>query len=97
MWPSPATLLVILGSSTALVAGQFWLITGMRTGEIAVVAPFRYSVTLWAVLAGYLVWARRPDLASWVGIAVVTAAGLYTFLREQRLAKRAALDRSRRR
>jgi drug/metabolite transporter (DMT)-like permease len=88
-WPSPTTLLVILGSSTALVAGQFWLITGMRTGEIAVVAPFRYSVTLWAVLAGYLVWSETPDLASWVGIAVVTAAGLYTFLREQRLAKAA--------
>jgi prepilin signal peptidase PulO-like enzyme (type II secretory pathway) len=89
MWPSSTTLLVILGSSTALVAGQYWLITGMRTGEIAVVAPFRYSVTLWAVLAGYLVWRETPDLASWVGIAIVTAAGLYTFLREQRLAKAA--------
>src|SRR5205823_4131167 len=55
-WPSSTTLLTILGSSTALVAGQYWLITAMRTGEIAAVAPFRYSVTLWAVLAGYLVW-----------------------------------------
>jgi drug/metabolite transporter (DMT)-like permease len=64
-------------------------ITAMRTGEIAVVAPFRYSVTLWAVLAGYLVWRETPDIASWVGIAVVTAAGVYTFLREQRLARAA--------
>lgn len=39
------------------------------------------------MLAGYLVWSETPDLASWVGIAIVTAAGLYTFLREQRLAK----------
>ena len=30
---------------------------------------------------------ETPDLASWVGIAIVTAAGLYTFLREQRLAR----------
>ena len=70
----------------ALVAGQYWLITAMRTGEIAVVAPFRYSIVLWAVLAGYLVWREAPDLPSWIGIAIVTAAGLYTFLREQRLA-----------
>ena len=59
----------------------------MRTGEIAVVAPFRYSIMLWAILAGYLVWQERPDLPSWIGIAIVTAAGLYTFLREQRLAR----------
>jgi drug/metabolite transporter (DMT)-like permease len=89
VWPSSATFLVILGSSTALVAGQHWLITSMRAGEFAVVAPFRYSVTLWAVLAGYLVWRETPDLASWIGIAIVTAAGLYTFLREQRLARAA--------
>ena len=85
-WPSLATLLVLVGAGTALVAGQYWLITAMRTGEIAVVAPFRYSVVLWAVLAGYLVWREVPDAASWIGIAIVTAAGLYTFLREQRLA-----------
>ena len=53
----------------------------------AAVAPFRYSVILWAVLAGYLVWRDVPDAASWTGIAVVTAAGIYTFLREQRLAR----------
>jgi drug/metabolite transporter (DMT)-like permease len=88
-WPSSTALLFLIGSSTALVAGQFWLITAMRTGEIAAVAPFRYSIILWAVLAGYLVWREVPDLESWIGIAVVTTAGLYTFLREQRLARAA--------
>ena len=85
-WPASTPLLLLIGASTALVAGQYWLITAMRTGEIAAVAPFRYSVILWAVLAGYLVWREAPDAASWIGIAVVTAAGIYTFLREQRLA-----------
>ena len=72
---------------SALLAGQYWLVAAMRTGEIAVVAPFRYSIILWAILAGYLVWREVPDLPSWIGIAIVTAAGLYTFLREQRLAR----------
>jgi drug/metabolite transporter (DMT)-like permease len=85
--PASTSLLILIGSSTALVAGQYWLITAMRTGEMAAVAPFRYSVILWAVLAGYLVWREVPDTASWIGIAVVTAAGIYTFLREQRLAR----------
>ena len=90
-WPTSTPLLLLLGSATALVAGQYWLITAMRTGEIAAVAPFRYSVILWAVLAGYLVWREVPDAASWIGIAVVTGAGIYTFLREQRLARAARI------
>jgi hypothetical protein len=34
-----------------------------------------------------VVWGEVPDTASWIGIAVVSAAGLYTFLREHRLAR----------
>jgi drug/metabolite transporter (DMT)-like permease len=87
--PAPLTVLTLLGAAAALLAGQYWLVAAMRIGEIAVVAPFRYSIILWAILAGYLVWRESPDLASWVGIAIVTAAGLYTFVREQRLARTA--------
>ena len=36
----------------------------MRAGEIAVVAPFRYSIILWAVLAGYVIWQEIPDLTT---------------------------------
>ena len=89
IWPSPVGVMLLAGASVALLAGQFYLIAAMRTGEIAVVAPFRYSIILWAVLSGYLVWREVPDLATWMGIAIVSAAGLYTFLREQHLARAA--------
>jgi hypothetical protein len=36
-----------------------------------------------------LVWQEHPDFASWAGLAIVAAAGLYTFLREPRLARAA--------
>ena len=88
-WPSPAAMLALLGASAALLGAQYWIILAMRTGDIAVVAPFRYSIILWAIVAGFLVWREVPDLATWIGIAVVTAAGLYTFLREHRLARAA--------
>ena len=39
----------------------------------------------WADTLGFLVWGEVPDLPTWAGIAIVTGAGLYTFLREQRL------------
>jgi drug/metabolite transporter (DMT)-like permease len=85
--PSLATFGILVVAAAALLAGQYWLVAAMRTGEIAVVAPFRYSILLWAILAGFLVWGEVPDLPTWAGIAIVTGAGLYTFLREQRLKK----------
>lgn len=86
-WPSAAALLALGGASITLLGAQYWIILAMRTGDIAVVAPFRYSIILWAVAAGFLIWREVPDAATWVGIAIVTAAGLYTFVREHRLAK----------
>jgi drug/metabolite transporter (DMT)-like permease len=83
--PSLSTFGILVVAAAALLAGQYWLVAAMRTGEIAVVAPFRYSILLWAILAGFLVWGEVPDLPTWAGIAIVTGAGLYTFLREQRL------------
>lgn len=91
--PDPATVAMLTAAAAMLLAGHYWLVAAMRTGEIAVVAPFRYSIILWAILSGYMVWGEVPDLARWAGIAIVTAAGLYTFLREHRLAKASIRDR----
>jgi drug/metabolite transporter (DMT)-like permease len=88
-WPEQSALMALFGAGICLLAGQFWVIVAMRTGDIAIVAPFRYSIILWAILAGFAIWRELPDLATWIGIAIVTAAGLYTFLREYRLAKAA--------
>jgi len=87
--PAPDAVLKLLGASAALLGGQYWLVAAMRAGEIGVVAPFRYSIILWAILAGFLVWGESPDPGAWIGIAIVTAAGLYTFWREQRLTRAA--------
>lgn len=77
----------VIGASALLLAGQIWLIAAMRTGEIAVVAPFRYSIILWSILAGLLIWHEFPDAQTIVGIGIVFSAGLYTFLREQTLTR----------
>jgi drug/metabolite transporter (DMT)-like permease len=87
IWPSPLAVLMLLCAGLALLGGNYWIVVAMRYGDIATVAPFRYSVILWAVVAGFLVWGDMPDGATWTGIAIVSGAGLYTLLREHRLAK----------
>jgi drug/metabolite transporter (DMT)-like permease len=48
----------------------------MRSGEMSVVAPFRYSGLLFALLLGYVVWGDVPNTMAWVGIALLVGAGL---------------------
>ena len=70
-WPSPLAVLMLFCASFALPGGNFWIVVSMGSGDIATVAPFRYSIILWAVAAGFVMWGEMPDPATWVGIAIV--------------------------
>jgi drug/metabolite transporter (DMT)-like permease len=87
VWPSLHATALLLVAGIGLVGGNYWIVAAMRTGEIAVVAPFRYSIILWAVVVGFALWGEVPDAWTWIGIAVVTGAGVYTILRENRMAR----------
>lgn len=58
-------------------------VASMRIGEIAVVAPFRYTVLLWAIVVGFVFFGDLPDGWTLLGAAIVIAAGLYTLWRER--------------
>ncbi|MGE0767341.1 MAG: DMT family transporter [Hyphomicrobiaceae bacterium] len=88
--PSPSGLAMLTGATLFVLAGYYLIIEAMRRGEVAVVSPFRYSVILWAILAGMTVFGEKPDPIALLGTAVVMAAGLYTFFRERQLALRKA-------
>ncbi|MEQ9693465.1 DMT family transporter [Shimia sp. SDUM112013] len=70
--------------------GYFGIVTAMRVGQPAVVAPYRYTRLIFSILAGMLVFGERPDLLTLTGAALIIGSGLYTFLRERRLAEPAA-------
>lgn len=83
--PSARALAMIGLAALFLLAGYYSIIETMRRGEVAVVAPFRYSVIIWAIVAGLLVFGERPDPVALAGTGIVMAAGLYTFFRERQL------------
>ena len=72
-----------------VLIGYYTLIEAWRWGEVSAIAPFRYSVMLWAILFGYLLLGEVPDMWTLAGSAIVISAGLYTFLREQHLRRMA--------
>ena len=89
--PSGRAIALIAGASIFLIGGYLTAIDFMRHGDIAVVAPFRYTVIMWAVIVGFLVWREVPDLPMVVGTFVIIATGIYTFYRERQIAARSAI------
>lgn len=83
--PAPGTVGLIGGAAVFLLGGYYFVIEAMRYGEVAVVSPFRYSVILWAIIAGLAVFGEWPDPVALAGTAIVIGAGLYTFFRERQL------------
>ncbi len=81
--PSPGLLLLLAVSGVTVFGGNYWTIMAVRTGEMAVVSPFRYAATPFAVVAGYLVFGEWPDYVTFIGIGIVMGAGLYTLHRER--------------
>jgi drug/metabolite transporter (DMT)-like permease len=84
-------LALLLAASLFLSGGYFLVIVSMRGGEMSLIAPFRYSGLLYALLLGYLVWSEVPNALAWIGIALLVAAGLYV-LHNERSRSRGALE-----
>lgn len=80
-------LMALTGAALCLIAGYLFGVMTMRIGEIAFVQPFRYTLLIWAMLLGILVFGEWPDVWMLAGSAVIVATGLYTFYRERRLAR----------
>ena len=60
----------------------------LNLADASVVAPFQYTLLFWAVLFGWLVFGDLPRPAMLVGAAIIVAAGLFIFLREQMVRSR---------
>jgi drug/metabolite transporter (DMT)-like permease len=55
----------------------------LKLAPASVVVPYQYTMIIWAVVLGYAVFGDVPDLLTLCGAAIIIAAGLYIFWREQ--------------
>ena len=82
-WLSSRELALVTVSGAFLAAAFALIVVALRTGDVSVVSPFRYTVIIFALIAGYAVWGETPDAIAILGTAVVCGAGLYTLHRER--------------
>lgn len=68
-----------------LIIGYQCIIIATRHGDISMVAPFRYTALVWALVLGYVVFGDIPDMAMFIGAGAIVLSGLYAFYRERKL------------
>jgi drug/metabolite transporter (DMT)-like permease len=82
----------IAGAGLFLIAGYIFAVTAMRWGDVGVVAPFRYTSLLWALILGLAVFGDWPDGWTLIGAAIVVGAGVFTLLRERAIRRGQAVS-----
>ena len=81
VWPEGQAAAFILGAICIGVFAYTALMNAMRTGEVSVVTPFRYTRLVFGVGLGVLVFGERLDGATIVGCALIVATGLFIMWR----------------
>jgi drug/metabolite transporter (DMT)-like permease len=84
--PRDFALMLLLGA-VAMVA--FACINrSLKLAPASVVVPYQYTMIVWAVALGFVVFGDVPDAFTLTGAAIIVAAGLYILWREQIVARR---------
>ena len=66
-----------------VVAGFLLIFNAYRVGKPFIIAPFEYTILLWSIFYGWLIWDEKVTIQSWIGMAMIVAAGIYLFYRER--------------
>lgn len=80
--PSGAALIYLAGGTVFGTLGYHALTYAMRTGEVGAVTPFRYTRLVFAMVLAMALFGERPDLATWIGAALVVGSGIYALTRK---------------
>ena len=78
--PDPRAAVRLIAAGCVGTCAYTALTGAMRTGEISVVAPFRYSRLLFALVLAFLLFGERPDVLTLLGCVLIVGSGIYTLI-----------------
>jgi drug/metabolite transporter (DMT)-like permease len=81
--PQGAPWLIIIGMTTIGALGYLLLIASVRTAEVSVVSPFRYTRLIFLLIFGVVIFGERPNALMLLGAAIIIASGIYTMWRDR--------------
>ena len=81
-WPAVWQVGLLALAACFLSSGYLFMVATLRLGELSGTAPFRYSIMVFAIASGILVFGEFPDWIAMLGMALIVATGLYAARRE---------------
>jgi drug/metabolite transporter (DMT)-like permease len=76
--------LLLCGLGVVALGATMSVNRSLALAPASAVVPYQYTMIVWAVLFGYIVFGDIPGRAVFVGAAIIVGAGLFIFFREQR-------------
>ena len=83
--PTPGSLLLFAAAGIISVTALFCVNRSLKLAPASVVVPYQYTMIVWAVLFGFVVFGDVPHPATIIGATIIIGAGLYIYLRERSL------------
>jgi drug/metabolite transporter (DMT)-like permease len=84
--PGDFALMVLFG--VLAMGGLACLNMSLKRAAASVVVPFQYTMIVWGVVLGLLIFGDAPRAHVIAGAAIIIAAGLFIFFREQQTSRR---------
>jgi drug/metabolite transporter (DMT)-like permease len=81
--PSPRDFILMVLFGVLAMGGLACLNMSLKRAAASVVVPYQYTMIVWGVVLGLLVFGDEPRMHVIAGAAVIIAAGLFIFFREQ--------------
>jgi drug/metabolite transporter (DMT)-like permease len=76
-----ADLATLAMSGVLFALGVYLMTEGLRFADASLLALFKYSAIVWALLLGFFLWQEIPTMMTWLGAALIVASGWYTVSR----------------
>ena len=83
--PSVGSMVLFAAAGCISVTALFCVNRSLKLAPASVVVPYQYSMIVWAVMFGIIVFGDLPSWNTIVGATIIIGAGLYIFLRERKL------------
>ena len=77
VWPSSSEFILMLASSVVSCIAYYALVRATTEGEVSVIAPFRYTRLLFALILSFWILGEQPDSIMYIGASLVVCSGLY--------------------
>jgi drug/metabolite transporter (DMT)-like permease len=85
--PSVGSLGLFAAAGIISVSALLCVNRSLKLAPASVVVPYQYTMIVWAVMFGYVVFGDVPSMATIAGAVIIIGAGFYIFLRERELGR----------